>query len=110
MLNSERPHLGASPDGLVRCACCGKGVIELKCPIYSHCHDEVQTVANDKGSCLKNLMTLLAWTMIVHTCITTKLELKCEVEYCDFCVCTFPLGSDLQIHIERLSPAPDLWT
>ena len=26
------PHLGASPDGLINCTCCGKGVLELKCP------------------------------------------------------------------------------
>ena len=31
------PHLGASPDGLVSCKCCGKGVFEIKCP-YS-CRD-----------------------------------------------------------------------
>ena len=26
------PHLGASPDGLISCDCCGKGLIEVKCP------------------------------------------------------------------------------
>ena len=25
----EHPFLGATPDGLVECACCGKGVVEL---------------------------------------------------------------------------------
>ena len=29
-------HLGASPDGLVSCTCCGKGVIEIKCPCIQH--------------------------------------------------------------------------
>ena len=28
----ERPHLGASPDGIVNCNCCGRGVLEVKCP------------------------------------------------------------------------------
>ena len=28
----EMPLLGASPDGIVSCHCCGKGVIEVKCP------------------------------------------------------------------------------
>jgi len=32
-INSNYPHLGASPDGVVECACCvGKGVVEIKCP------------------------------------------------------------------------------
>ncbi|KAG8175973.1 hypothetical protein JTE90_000012 [Oedothorax gibbosus] len=26
------PHLGSSPDGKINCSCCGKGVIEVKCP------------------------------------------------------------------------------
>uniref|UniRef100_T1IP68 YqaJ viral recombinase domain-containing protein n=1 Tax=Strigamia maritima TaxID=126957 RepID=T1IP68_STRMM len=34
-LSSEFPYLGASPDSLVSCDCCGKGICEIKCP-YSH--------------------------------------------------------------------------
>ena len=26
------PRLGASPDGVVQCECCGNGVLEIKCP------------------------------------------------------------------------------
>ena len=26
------PYLGASPDGWPECTCCGKGVLEIKCP------------------------------------------------------------------------------
>ena len=32
ILNPAHPHLGASPDGLVVCDCCGEGCIEVKCP------------------------------------------------------------------------------
>uniref|UniRef100_A0A1X7UQ44 YqaJ viral recombinase domain-containing protein n=1 Tax=Amphimedon queenslandica TaxID=400682 RepID=A0A1X7UQ44_AMPQE len=28
-------HLGASPDGLTSCSCCGKGIVKIKCP-YSY--------------------------------------------------------------------------
>ena len=31
-VNPRFPHLGASPDGLVSCSCCGKGLLEIKCP------------------------------------------------------------------------------
>ena len=27
------PYIGASPDGLVCCSCCGEGVLEVKCPL-----------------------------------------------------------------------------
>ena len=29
----ERIYLGASPDGLIDCPCCGEGVLEIKCPL-----------------------------------------------------------------------------
>lgn len=29
---SDKPYLGASPDSIVECTCCGKGVLEIKCP------------------------------------------------------------------------------
>ena len=32
VLNPKWPHLGASPDGIVQCECCGRGMIEIKCP------------------------------------------------------------------------------
>ena len=28
------PYIGATPDGIVICTCCGKGLLEVKCP---HC-------------------------------------------------------------------------
>ncbi len=33
-LDIETPYIGASPDGLICCSCCGKGVLEVKCPLY----------------------------------------------------------------------------
>ena len=32
MIHSQFPHMGATPDGVVHCECCGKGVLEIKCP------------------------------------------------------------------------------
>ena len=31
-IHESKQYLGASPDLLVECACCGKGVLEIKCP------------------------------------------------------------------------------
>lgn len=31
-ISTERPYIGASPDAIVTCECCGKGVVEIKCP------------------------------------------------------------------------------
>ena len=32
IINPQYSHLGASPDGITECNCCGKGVLEVKCP------------------------------------------------------------------------------
>lgn len=32
IINSIYPYFGASPDGIVKCECCGEGVLEIKCP------------------------------------------------------------------------------
>lgn len=32
MVNPDHPHLGASQDGMVSCACCADGLLEIKCP------------------------------------------------------------------------------
>ena len=31
-INPNVPHIGASPDGIVTCDCCGPSVVEIKCP------------------------------------------------------------------------------
>ena len=30
--DESKQYLGASPDLLIECSCCGKGVLEIKCP------------------------------------------------------------------------------
>ena len=32
IINPDVPFIGASPDGMVSCDCCGQNVIEIKCP------------------------------------------------------------------------------
>ena len=31
-INADYPHLGASPDGIIDCDCCGNRLVEIKCP------------------------------------------------------------------------------
>ena len=31
IINTIYPHLGANPDGIINCKCCGEGLLEIKC-------------------------------------------------------------------------------
>ncbi len=31
-LNKDNPLFRSTPDGIVSCKCCGKGLLEIKCP------------------------------------------------------------------------------
>ena len=51
------PFMGASPDAVVSCTCCGNGVLEVKCPFS--CKDkDFQSVANSNSNffCMKMMM------------------------------------------------------
>ena len=51
VLDTENPFIGASPDGIISCSCCGKGVVEVKCPFL--CRDKPFSEAmKEKTSCL----------------------------------------------------------
>ena len=53
VINPTWLYIGTTPDGIVSCTCCGRGVLEIKCP---YCHKGVDTeyaAAQDKKFCLK---------------------------------------------------------
>ena len=56
-LYPPKPYLGASPDLLVECSCCGQGVLEIKCP-YSLLN-EVPAANNVPYLELRNGQTVL---------------------------------------------------
>ena len=53
-VDQESPFLDASPDGLVDCTCCGRGVLEVKCPFRAKEAYSLEQVAEehkDVSSC-----------------------------------------------------------
>ena len=112
ILNPLWPFLGASPDGTVCCACCGSGVVEIKCPYCSR-FEEVSSIASERTSCLlynSQGDLCLDHTHAYYYQVQTQLYIS-GAEYCDFCVCTFPTGTSGQpsLHIERVLPDEAFW-
>ena len=52
-LSSIYPYLGASPDGIVSCSCCGVGCLEIKCP-YCDSEKSIDNIVQ-KNSCIEKV-------------------------------------------------------
>ena len=46
IIPTSYPLMGVSPDGIIKCKCCGYGVLEIKCP-YSCCDKTIQERMNE---------------------------------------------------------------
>ena len=86
-MDNERPFLGASPDGIISCVCCGKGVLEIKCPFSIKeglpenldKPDFFMTRQDDR------------WTLKRDHAYYYQIQLQlqvCQLHYCDFVVWT----------------------
>ena len=80
VINPKFPHLGASPDGLIACDCCGLGCLEIKCPYCSK--DSLPESANfiDDDSKLKK-------SHAYYYQVQMQIYLH-KVQFCDFVVWT----------------------
>ena len=90
---------------MISCHCCGKGVVEIKCPCCYR-NDDINTVTIDsKPFCLckdSSGNSYLDQGYVYYYQVQTQIFI-CDVEYCDFVVCTFPESQcEPTIHIERI--------
>ena len=110
VINPQWPFIAASPDGIIDCFCCRKGVLEIKCP-YSHRNETVESaVSNDSSFYLKkdNDLLYLDHAHDYYYQVQTQMFV-CNVEYCDFCVCTFPESNDCSLYVERIFRDHEFW-
>ena len=99
-VNPKYPHLGASPDGLTSCTCCGDGILEIKCP-YS-LRDSIPTNAPYLTSSMDGEYTL-STTHEYYYQVQGQLGITGR-PFCDF-VCWTPQD----IHVERILYDPDFF-
>jgi len=52
VIHLEFPHIAASSDALISCDCCGKGVVEVKCP-YKHRYTALPEYVAADDSCFE---------------------------------------------------------
>jgi putative phage-type endonuclease len=96
-INPKYPHLGASPDGLVSCDCCGEGVIEVKCPFCVK--DKKISESDDKIEFLNH--GKLKENHKYYYQVQTQMLIT-EKEFCDFVVWT-----QEDMTVQRIEPDQD---
>ncbi|KAH9379352.1 hypothetical protein HPB48_013209 [Haemaphysalis longicornis] len=79
-ISKKWQFIAASPDGLVECSFCGRGVLEIKCP-YKHRNAPVNDIS-DKTFCLDENLNLKDTHEYMYQ---VQAEMECaDVDYCDF--------------------------
>ena len=109
VLNQKWPFLGASPDGIVDCSCCGRGVIEIKCP-YGHREKTISAALEDRHFCLESVegSISLKHTHSYYYQVQAQLHL-CGAEFCDFCICLFNSSKVDDFFLQRILPDSGVW-
>lgn len=74
-ISNKYPHLGASPDGIISCDCCGVGVIEIKCPYSARNDPNLTAYIKKKGSPVKIYDQK---NFSIHMNIITKFKCRCN--------------------------------
>jgi len=109
VIHTEFPYLAASPDALVSCDCCGKGVVEIKCPYkYKDASMDVYIQASD--SCFETVDgdIELSKRHQYYYQVQTQLYV-CDAVYCDFVVGTFDRDTP-SIFVKRIFRDDALWS
>lgn len=108
VINADFAFMGASTDAFVSCACCGNGVVEVKCP-YKYRDNTIPEYMDAKDSCFElgaNGIQLKRNHAYYYQ-VQAQLHV-CDVRYCDFVVCTFP-SDEATIAVVRTYKDASFW-
>lgn len=89
-LNESFSHIGATPDGVVQCDCCGEGLVEVKCPF----------TAKEKG--LENVAYIKQGRLIEKHKYQYQVQTQLTVTQKDYC--DFVVWSPSEMFIQRIEP------
>ena len=99
VIHPSYPFMGASPNSFIECKCCGKGVVEVKCP-YS-CKEKLLNERVAEGSFFLKDDGESLFLDIYHFYyfqVQAQIKFSC-VSYCDFVVWT-----NESLFIQRVYP------
>ncbi|CAH1270905.1 Hypp4506 [Branchiostoma lanceolatum] len=103
-IHKEHSFLGASPDALVTCKCCGEGLLEVKCPMCVK-DKSILSEADQRQFCLELREQTLQLKQSHPYYFQVQAQLACTGrKYCDFVVWRGEGKTTQELHIERIYP------
>ena len=103
VIHTSYPNFGATPDGVVQCICCGRGVVEVKCPFK--CKTKSFKEASDQSLFCLNCDANDEFTLKTKHAYYYQLQLQmklCEVDYGDLVVWRPNELVILRIYIDKI--------
>ena len=104
-INPSYPHIGATPDGLVSCTCCGDGVMEVKCP---HCLTErdIPDLVDEPNFCLVSSESGSVQLSRDHQ---YYFQVQAQIYVSQKAYCDFVVWGPKSVHIEHVLPDSTFW-
>ena len=102
-LHPDTPFIGASPDGMVSCKCCGEGVLEVKCPFHIR---EGLPEDDDPGNFC---MTKIDGEWSLKRDHSYFFQVQTQLQVCRLPYADFVLWTETGIIIERIYVDPSFW-
>ena len=99
VLHPKYPYLGATPDAIASCSCCGEICVEVKCPYCAKDSKLIEYAGEQPSSCLEMYEGQLRLDRSHQYYYQVQCQLLvCEKEYCDLIVWT-----QRDCHMERIA-------
>lgn len=97
VIDSSRPYIGASPDGLITCECHPPRLLEIKCPLCA----DIQSVQEMRG--------YLDTTGRLKQTHAYFYQIQCQLNVCRQQQCDFMVWTENGFSVETIEVDRDFW-
>lgn len=93
----DRPFLAATPDMIVECSCCGRRVVEVKCPFSVAC-DKLEQLPQKQNA----YVSFQDGELKLHRAHAYFYQVQCQMLVCEVDHADFVLWTREEVNVERI--------
>ncbi len=101
MIGPSFSYLGATPDGIVTCDCCGKGVLEVKCPYQCRADLSFQDASEVREFCLEKNCDGSS-SLLLRSNHSYFYQIQLQMRLCSVSFCFFVVWSPHEVVIIKI--------